>query len=145
MLTDPRFSTEAARLENDDALVERLQEVFSTRYPAEWEQLLIAEDVACVEVEESGMFNFYSQDPHVAENDFILPAETLRIGSYWRYGPVVNLSRTPSRVGSGPLRGQHTRSLLAEVGYSEQEIDELYEKQVVGSEEPTKWDDEAGH
>ena len=91
------------------------------------------------------MFNFYSQDPHVAENNFIQPAESLRIGSYWRYGPVVNLSRTPSRVGSGPLRGQHTRSLLAEVGYSEQEIDELYEKQVVGSEEPTVWDEEAGH
>ncbi len=145
LLSDSRFSTEAARLENDDALAERLQEVFATRNPAEWEQLLIAEDVACVEVEESGMFNFYSQDPHVAENDFIRPAESLRIGSYWRYGPVVNLSRTPSRVGSGPLRGQHTRSILGELGYSEAEVDDLYEKQVVGSEEPTTWDEEAGH
>ena len=58
---------------------------------------------------------------------------------------MVNLSRTPSRVGSGPLRGQHTRSILEELGYTQPEIDELYEKQVVGSEEPTKWDDEAGH
>ena len=98
---DPRFSTAAARLENDDALVERLEQVFATRNPAEWEQLLVAADVACVEVEESGMFNFYSQDQHVAANEFIRPAESLRIGSYWRYGPVVNLSRTPSRVGSG--------------------------------------------
>ena len=107
--------------------------------------MLIAADVACVEVEESGMFNFYSQDPHVAENGFIQPAESLRIGSYWRYGPVVNLSQTPARVGSGPLRGQHTRSLLQELGYSEAQIEELYQKRVVDSEEPTKWDEEAGH
>ena len=107
--------------------------------------MLIAADVACVEVEESGMFNFYSQDPHVAENNFIQPAESPRIGSYWRYGPVVNMSRTPTRVGSGPLRGQHTRSLLQELGYSEAQIEELYQKRVVDSEEPTKWDEEAGH
>ena len=91
------------------------------------------------------MFNFYSQDPQVSANEFIQPAETLRIGSYWRYGPVVNLSRTPSRVGSGPLRGEHTRSLLQELGYSSNRIDELYAMKIVDSEEPTKWDDEAGH
>ena len=145
LLSDPRFENSAARLENDEALIERLAEVFATRNPDEWEQLLTNADVACVEVEESGMFNFYSQDAHVAENGFIQPAESLRIGSYWRYGPVVNLSRTPTRVGSGPLRGQHTRSLLQELGYSEERIEELYEKQIVGSEEPTKWDEEAGH
>jgi crotonobetainyl-CoA:carnitine CoA-transferase CaiB-like acyl-CoA transferase len=145
LLTDSRFTNEAARLENDEALVEELQRVFTARTPDEWEELLTAADVACVEVEESGMFNFYSQDPHVAENGFVQPTESLRIGSYWRYGPVVNLSKTPARVGSGPLRGQHTRSLLQELGYSEARIDELYQKQVVGSEEPTKWDEEAGH
>ena len=145
LLRDPRFESASARLENDDALVEELEKVFATRDPGEWEQMLIAADVACVEVEESGMFNFYSQDPHVAENGFIQPAESLRIGSYWRYGPVVNLSQTPARVGSGPLRGQHTRSLLQELGYSEAQIEELYQKRVVDSEEPTKWDEEAGH
>ena len=97
-----------------------------------------------MEVEESGMFNFYSQDKHVWENDFIRPAETMRIGSYWRYSPVVETSLTPTRVGSGPLRGEHTRSVMEELGYSEQEIDELHEKMVVDWEDPTTWQ-EAGH
>lgn len=145
LLKDRRFANAAARLENDEALVEELKKVFVTRNPGEWEELLTAADVACVEVEESGMFNFYSQDPHVAENGFIQPAEGLRIGSYWRYGPVVNLSRTPARVGSGPLRGQHTRSLLQELGYTDERIDELYQKRVVDWEEPTRWDETAGH
>lgn len=145
LLKDRRFATAAARMKNDEALVEELKKVFVTRNPGEWEKLLTAADVACVEVEESGMFNFYSQDPHVAENGFIQPAESLRIGSYWRYGPVVNMSRTPARVGSGPLRGQHTRSLLKELGYSDERVDELYKKRVVDWEEPTKWDETAGH
>ena len=145
LLKDSRFETAAARLENDEDLVEELGKVFATRSPDEWEGMLIASDVACVEVEESGMFNFFSQDSHVAENGFIQPAEGLRIGSYWRYGPVVNLTRTPARVGSGPLRGQHTRSILQELGYSEARIGELKQKGVVGWEEPTRWDEEAGH
>ena len=97
-----------------------------------------------MEVEESGMFNFYSQDKHVWENDFIRPAESMRIGSYWLYSPVVETSLTPTRVGSGPLRGEHTRSVMEELGYSEQEIDELHEKMVVDWEDPTTWQ-EAGH
>ena len=145
LISDDRFATADSRLNNDEALVEELKHIFSEKNPSEWEEILFAVDVACVEVEESGMFNFYSQDPQVSANEFIQPAETLRIGSYWRYGPVVNLSKTPSRVGSGPLRGEHTRSLLQELGYSSDRIDELYAMKIVDSEEPTKWDDEAGH
>ena len=136
LLKDPRFENAAARKENDEALVEELKKVFVTQNPGEWEELLTAADVACVEVEESGMFNFYSQDPHVAANDFIQPAENPRIGKYWRYGPVVNLSQTPTRVGSGPLRGEHTHSILQELGYSDERITDLYDMQIVSSEEP---------
>ena len=131
-------------MENDDSLSEELQKAFVTRLPREWEESLIAAGVACVEVEDSGMFNFFSQDPHVEENGFIRPANNPRIGDYWRYSPMVELSRTPTRVGSGPLRGQHTRSILEEIGYSNEEIETLYSNRIVDSEEPTVWG-EAGH
>ena len=144
LLEDARFKTRADRMENDDALVEELQKAFVTRLPREWEESLIAAGVACVEVEDSGMFNFFSQDPHVEENGFIRPANNPRIGDYWRYSPMVELSRTPTRVGSGPLRGQHTRSILEELDYSEEEIETLYSNRIVDSEEPTVWG-EAGH
>ena len=144
LLEDARFKTRADRMENDDSLVEELQKAFVTRLPREWEESLIAAGVACVEVEDSGMFNFFSQDPHVEENGFIRPANNPRIGDYWRYSPMVELSRTPTRVGSGPLRGQHTRSILEEIGYSNEEIETLYSNRIVDSEEPTVWG-EAGH
>lgn len=143
LLTDLRFQTTEARLENDDALIDELSRLFATKPAPEWERTLTAADVACVEAEESGMFRFFSQDPHVEENGFIQPVEGLRIGSYWRYGPAVTLSETPARVGPGPLRGQHTRSILLELGYSEARIEELRESNVVGWEEPTVWEDAA--
>jgi len=143
MLEDPRFKTEVARKENDDALALELGKVLSTRLPQEWEQMLTSNGVACVEAQDSGMFDFYSQDPHVEENGFIQQVEGFRIGTYWRYGPVVTLSETPTRVGPGPLRGEHTRSLLLELGYTDQRVEELRQMEVVGWEEPTKWGDVA--
>ena len=134
LLTDPRFLTADSRRENDDALAQELAQIFATRSPSEWEESLTAADVGCVEAQDSGMFFFYGDDPHVAENRFIREVATDRLGDFWRYGPMVNLSRTPSRVGVGPIRGQHTRSILAEVGYADAQIDELYAKGVVDTE-----------
>jgi crotonobetainyl-CoA:carnitine CoA-transferase CaiB-like acyl-CoA transferase len=139
LLQDPRFTTASGRKDSDGALIRELERVFITRDAQEWESSLAAADVACVVAEESGMFHFFSRDPHVAENGFITEAENLRIGKYWRYGPVVNLSLTPSRVGSGPLRGQHTESILRELGYSAGQIQDLHERRVVDWEPQTRW------
>lgn len=143
LLQDPRFKTAVARMENDESLIGELEKVFSTRSPQEWEKTLTSAGVACVEAQDSGMFHFFSQDPHVEENGFIQQVESFRIGTYWRYGPVVTLSKTPSRVGPGPLRGQHTRSILKELGYTEKRIEELRQLGAADWEEPTKWEDAA--
>ena len=81
LLNDPRFKTAAARKENDEALIGELKKVFATRMPQEWEQTLTSAGVACVETQESGMFDFFSQDPHVEGNGFIQQVESFRIGT----------------------------------------------------------------
>ena len=144
ILIDTKFDNPTARTENDSELANILATIFSSKTPKEWESLLTHANIACVEVEESGMFHFFSQDPHVETNGFIRSVENIRIGKYWRYGPVTNMSETPTRVGAGPLRGQHTIPILQELGYSEESIAELYASSTVDSEEPTVWG-EAGH
>ena len=144
LINDIRFNNTSLRKENDTELSHILGDIFSSRTPKDWESLLTNANVSCVEVEESGMFHFFSQDPHIEANEFIKSAESIRIGKYWRYGPVTSMSKTPTRVGSGPLRGQHTKSILKELGYSEKSIADLYEGMIVGSEEPNVWS-EAGH
>ena len=111
LLEDARFKTRADRMENDDALVEELQKAFVTRLPREWEESLIAAGVACVEVEDSGMFNFFSQDPHVEENGFIRPANNPRIGGLLAVQPhggaLQDADPGGVRPSSGPAHPQH--------------------------------------
>ena len=136
LLEDPRFATREARAEHDAALAEELQREFAARGPLEWEKLLTDADVACVRAEDRGMYQFYSDDAHVKENEFITEVEAPRLGKFWRYSPLLRFSRTPGTVGPGCLKGQHTQSILQELGYGEVETRDLKERGVVDWEAP---------
>ena len=135
LLRDPRFATNEARGKHDDALAEELSRLFATEDPMHWENLLAAADVACVKAEDRGMYYFFNDDPHVRENDILSPVEAPRFGEFWRYSPVVSFSETSGRAGPGPLMGQHTRPILRELGYSDDQISDLKARRVVDWEE----------
>ena len=132
---DPRFATEEARQQHDDALANELAAIFATGEPMHWERLLTAVDVACVKAEDRGMYYFFDDDPHVRENELLTPVEAPRFGEFWRYSPVVSFSETSGRAGPGPLKGQHTRSILKELGYTDTQILDFKERKVVDWEE----------
>ena len=136
LLEDPRFATSEARTEHDAALAQGLGRVFATKEPLEWEKLLTAADVACVKAEDRGTYHFYDGDAHVRENDFITDVETVRLGRFWRHSPLLRFSHTKGKAGPGPLRGEHTRAILAELGYDEAEIRDLKNRGAVDWEEP---------
>ena len=135
LLQDPRFATSEARGKYDEALAEELSRLFATEDPMHWENLLAAADVACVKAEDRGMYYFFNDDPHVRENDLLSPIEAPRFGEFWRYSPVVSFSETSGRAGPGPLMGQHTRPILRELGYSDDQISDLKARRVVDWEE----------
>lgn len=133
---DSRFATTKARQQHDASLSHELEKVFATRPAQAWEELLTSADVACVQAEDSSMFHFFSEDRHIEENGFTTEVASLRHGTFWRYSPVLRFSLTPGKAGSGPLRGQHTPSVLKELGYSEEQIQDFKVRGVVGWEEP---------
>ena len=136
LLDDPHFATDEARVEHDAALAEELGRVFATKEPLEWEKLLTAADIACVQAEDRGMYYFYNEDAHVQENGFITEVEAPRLGKFWRYSPLLRFSHTQGKAGPGVLRGEHTQTILHQLGYSEEEIRGLKELGVVDWEEP---------
>ena len=135
ILDDLRFATREIREEHDDALADELARVFAGEDPLYWEQLLTAADVACVKAEDRGMYFFFNEDPHVRENGLLTQVEAPRYGEFWRYSPVVDFSDSSGRAGPGPLKGQHTRPLLRELGYTDEQIHELKQRKVVDWEE----------
>ena len=135
LLSDPRFATRESRKKHDGALADELAKVFATGEPLHWEELLAAADVACVKAEDRGMYYFFNEDPHVREMGLLTQVEAPRFGEFWRYSPVIDFSGTPGRVGPGPLKGQHTRPILRELGYTDEQIEDFKQRQVVDWEE----------
>ena len=135
LLEDPRFATAETRAEHDDALGAELARRFATRPPLEWEKLLTDADVACVKAEDRGMYFFFNEDPHVRENRLLVEVEATRHGRFWRYAPVVDFSAASGRAGPAPLRGEHTRPVLRELGYAETQILDFRERGIADWEE----------
>ena len=132
---DHRFATREARENHDDALADELARVFGAGDPLYWEKLLTAADVACVKAEDRGMYFFFNEDPHVRQNSLLTQVEAPRYGKFWRYSPVVGFSDTSGRAGPGPLKGEHTRPILRELGYTDEQIHDLKRRKVVDWEE----------
>ena len=135
LAADPHFSHSAARREHAAELAEELGRVFAERPAEEWERSLTATGVACVEAEDAGASRVFSRLHEAGERWYTTEVDHIRLGTFWRYKPVVDFSLTPARVGPGPLRGQHTRSIMRELGYSEDRITALKEKRVIDWEE----------
>ena len=135
LLTNPMFATSDLREKHDEALADELSRLFATEEPMYWERLLTAADVACVKAEDRGMYYFFNEDPHVSESGLLTNVDAPRFGEFWRYSPVVTFSETSGRVGPGPLKGQHTRPILRELGYTNEQILDLKQRKVVDWEE----------
>ena len=131
LAADHRFATADGRATHDDALVAILADVFATRDAGAWEQFLTAAGVACVEAFEASHSEFTCTDPVLRETGLVVEVDHPLFEKVLRAGPPVRLSETPGRVAAGCLVGQHTRTILAELGYSAEAIQALEAQQVV--------------
>ena len=125
-----RFADAEARRAHDGELAEALGELLAARPADEWERLLTARDVAGVRADEREPGGFWDRDPHVAAAGLTVEMQHPVWGPYRRHAPLVELDGTPATPGPGMLGGQHARAILAELGYDEAAVEELYERGV---------------
>ena len=131
LLSDPRFETREQRLANDEALAREIETVFPARTALEWEHLLSAQGIGCAEVRPTPFQEFANHDGPMKDSGMWLPVQHPLFGDYWRYGPGVTFSDTDCRLGPTAFIGQHTQSILAELGYGEEEVESLRSARVV--------------
>ena len=137
LIDDLRFASREVRLANDEDLTEEISAIFAARAAAEWENLLTEADVGCVQADEALEGDFYADHPHAKANALSVEVEHPYIGKYLRYGGLVEFSLTPGLYRTSIQVGQHTRPILRELGYSDEDIENLGSRGVVQWADPS--------
>lgn len=110
---DPRFATNARRVENRAILVPRLEALFSARPVAEWLERLRAAQVPAAPVNQ---LDRAFAEPPVAEREMIVEYDHPEVGRVRLPGNPIKMSgvgRTVSRP--APRLGEHTDTFLGRV------------------------------
>jgi formyl-CoA transferase len=129
LLEDERFSDRHRRFDNYYALDEILKTAMRGRTRAEWFNRLQAADIPFAPIYR---MDEVFEDPQVREMELTVSTEIPGAGEVTVLGHVVSFSNTPSPpVAGAPLLGQDTDAILASIGCSEQEIQNLLSSVIV--------------
>lgn len=119
-IDDPRFKTPGKRAANAAERITLVAEILATGQSQDWLDRLDAADVPCAPVLRRGEV---MNNPQVVNNCMIEEFDQPMLGRVRQPRPAARFDATPARIGGpAPAIGQHTDSILAELGFSAQEI-----------------------
>jgi crotonobetainyl-CoA:carnitine CoA-transferase CaiB-like acyl-CoA transferase len=126
---DPRFNTDEARYENREEIGKLLDEAFSQKTRAEWQQLFREARMRC---DPCLTYEEACAHPQLEANDMIYTTRHPTRGEVKMLGLPVKLKKTPGKPqGPSPRLGQHTEEILLRLGYSKETITELEAEKVI--------------
>jgi crotonobetainyl-CoA:carnitine CoA-transferase CaiB-like acyl-CoA transferase len=128
-LSDPRFATNALRVENRTALHELMKQVLARRTAREWIEVLGAARIACTPVRHV--------DDIAADDDFdrtmLAEHEHPRLGKIKLVrNPITLDGASPPFRTLAPAWAQDSAAVLAELGLDDAEIEHLRQRRIVG-------------
>ncbi|CAN5261047.1 CaiB/BaiF CoA-transferase family protein [soil metagenome] len=127
--TDARFATNGVRVKNRRDLNLILNDVFSQRTVAQWEDAFRDADALFGPVLTIGKL---LEHPQMKAMGMLGSVEHPRIGTIPQLSSPIFMSDTPSSMRRAPpLFGQHTREVLGELGFSDSQVAEFLFRKVV--------------
>ncbi len=126
---DPEYATNGDRVRNRGKIVPLLQEFFLTRPSVDWVADLQAVSVPAGPIND--LADVFS-DPQVLHREMFLEMPHPTLGSIKQTGLPLKFSATPGSLDRHPpLLGEHNDEILAGLGYSEGEIQQMAEGAVI--------------
>lgn len=121
--SDPAFATNPARVVNHVPLRRRLAPIFASRPRGHWTEVLTRAGVPCGAVRDVAEA---LADPQLLAREMVQAVEHATAGTLRVLGVPIKLSETPGSVRSAPpVLGQHTVSILREIGLADGDIERL--------------------
>jgi len=126
---DPRFNSIEARGKNAKELVAIFDERFALKTRDEWMKILKEEECICTPIQSPLEV---SNDPQALANNYFIDVQHPEWGKIKMVGFPWYFSETPAQWRrKAPSLGEHTDEILAEIGYSTEEIARFRKEDIV--------------
>ena len=123
------YASEDAAFDHRDTVQRLVQERIRQETTEHWLALLSTKDLWCARVQD---FDDLMVDPQVAHNDLIQTIEHPTAGTIKVIGMPVQFSETPGTIRLVPPRvGEHTDAVLAEIGFTSEQIQALHREGII--------------
>jgi crotonobetainyl-CoA:carnitine CoA-transferase CaiB-like acyl-CoA transferase len=129
LANDARFATPGGRSVNATARINKMQEYIGQHTTAEWLERLDAADVPCAPILRRSEIIHNEQ---VVARDIIAEIEQPGVGKVRQPKPAARFERNQAAIGGpAPRIGEHSREVLAELGYDDAAINLMVEEKAV--------------
>lgn len=129
-----KFATPENRKKNDSKLTKTLSNIFLERPAKEWIVDMSAAGIPCalaVENYETGFFT----DPQAVENGMVSEQDTDSMGQVKFSTNLIDFANSERSTPTvTPLLGEHNSEILAQLGYSDSEVEKFYKKQIINTD-----------
>jgi formyl-CoA transferase len=120
--TDPDYATPAARLPHLKDIFAEIERWTMTKTKFEAMQILNKYDIPCGPILS---MKEIAEEPSLRKTGTIVEVDHPTRGKYLTVGNPIKLSDSPTEVKRSPLLGEHTDEVMAELGYSVEQISAL--------------------
>jgi formyl-CoA transferase len=127
-ITDPEYATPKARLPRLMSIFATVEEWSTTLTKFEAMDILNKYDIPCGPILS---MKEIAEEPSLRATGTIVEVDHPERGPYLSVGNPIKLSDSPTEVRRSPLLGEHTDEVLADLGYSREQIALLREERVI--------------